>query len=209
MSTLKENVLKSVNKHIIDREEERLRKKKNNGSFGEIVWRHRPSHQCHNIKLGHVVEAVWNDSVKSVDNNFKLIDDDRIDIGGTSTQMDVLFVDDQSKKVYYFESKNNINLDTEKGPATAEKVEKVRNALEGKYSGYDVIAKILTGRYSTTSVIPKNLFKNNLTKDNIIGYNDFFELIGHHQTSEKEWANIWYEIGTYILDETRRIEEAA
>ena len=52
-------------------------------------------------------------------------------------------------------------------------------------------------------------FKNNLTKDNIIGYNDFFELIGHHQTSEKEWANIWYEIGTYILDETRRIEEAA
>ena len=32
MSTLKENVLKSVNKHIIDREEERLRKKKNNGA---------------------------------------------------------------------------------------------------------------------------------------------------------------------------------
>jgi len=207
--SLAEIIDKNVYKHIIAREPERQKKKKDNGSFGEIVWNDRPAHHSHNIKLGHVTEGMFNDYVRYGDNCFQLVEEDKIDIDGASTQMDVLFINKDKKIVYYFESKNNINLDTEKGPATVEKIIKVESALKKMYPSHQVVVRVLTARYPTVDDIPIKLFKNSLTRDNIIGYNEFFKLVGVDRVSFNEWERLWYKQGTYILNETEKISKVA
>jgi hypothetical protein len=57
--------------------------------------------------------------------------------------IDLLFKNNDTREIYYLELKGNIQLDTEKLPATIEKCKKIENSLKEKYSDYKIETGIL------------------------------------------------------------------
>jgi len=183
MHRIEEYLNKFTDEKILKRSSSKVQKTK--GSMAELLWGSF-SRQSTNIIFGHVIEASFNALIPS--KYYLGISHIRPEAETKRIQLDILFMKDNV--VYYFESKNNINLDTEKMPACIEKISKVKTALASRYPEYVVVAKILTSRFPTTQAIPREFFKNGLTNMNVIGYNDFFEIIGEETINEEEWCKI-------------------
>jgi len=91
-------------------------------------------------------------------------------------EKDILFKDPVTNTVWYFESKTNLNLDTEKAPATSKKIKEIK--LENDYKG-----GLLALRWLSRDDIPKairNKFKD-LDYDEIYGMNDYLNVVGVEQ----------------------------
>ena len=73
------------------------------------------------IQAGNRLEDFWNHCT------------DTLDDSASSRQVDFFF--EKGGKKYYFELKSNTNLDSEKAPATIEKVKKVAKELEADIFG--------------------------------------------------------------------------
>lgn len=182
-NTFKEIVLEDVEKNIIKAQ----KKKKEDGSFGELLFKSF-SLQSVNIKMGHVIERSWKKFVSSVEG--ASIDSVNMIEG---SQVDILF--DYNGTKYYFESKNNLNIDTEKTIATKNKVEKIKDFLLKENN--NVVAKILMNRYSSNETA--KFYKSPITKNDIYGYSQFFNIFGIEVTKE-DWEDFFLEVGTYIFD---------
>lgn len=181
--TFKEIVYKDVQENIIKSQ----RKKKEDGSFGELLFKSF-SLQSVNIKMGHVLERSWKKFVSSIEGvfveNLNMIE---------GSQVDILF--DYNETKYYFESKNNLNIDTEKTIATKNKVEKIKDFLSKENDS--VVAKILMNRYSSNETA--KFYKHPIAKNDIYGYSQFFDIFGIVVTKE-DWEDFFLEVGTYIFD---------
>ena len=76
-----------------------------------------------------------------------------ISFGGKGTglkDIDILF--NKAGATYYLESKNNLNLDTEKGPETIEKVETITECLRNNEDYSNVVGKIVSAFWDETTV---------------------------------------------------------
>lgn len=179
----KEILLKDVKDNIINSQTA----KKEAGSFGELLFSSF-SMQSINIKMGHVLERSWKNFVSSIED--ASIDKTNMIEG---SQVDILF--DFNGTKYYFESKNNLNIDTEKTIATKNKVFKIEEYLSKENS--KVVAKILMNRYSSNETAKH--YKTPITKNDIYGYSQFFDIFGI-VVSKKDWEEFFLEVGTYIFD---------
>jgi len=190
MYKIKKLIEKYTNEIIIERNKKNT---KTNGSMGELLW-DGFSQQSTNIKFGHVIEKSFNDIIPE-DYRLPLT---HIYLTGktTQTQLDIIFRKENT--VYYFESKNNINLDTEKMPACLDKISRVKDCLEELYPQCFVVAKIFTARFSNVQDISKKFFKNGLTSDKVIGYNDFFDIVGETHVNEEDWHKIIRGVSEHI-----------
>ena len=94
-------------------------------------------------------------------------------------ERDILFINDDIKTVYYFEIKNNINLDTEKSKETSRKINIICKELETEYQGFCIESALVSTRYLNSIEIPK-IYVNKYNKNNhrLIGINDLLELVG-------------------------------
>ena len=76
-----------------------------------------------------------------------------ISFGGKGTglkDIDILF--NKAGATYYLESKNNLNLDTEKGPETIEKVKTITECLRNNENYSNVVGKIVSVFWDKTNV---------------------------------------------------------
>ena len=116
--------------------------------------------------------------------------------GGNGTgnkDVDVLFEKDGI--VYYLEVKNNLNLDTEKGPETIEKVrvvtECLRNNLE--FKGKEIVGKILSMFWDNKNVP----ISGSMKKSNIMWFSEFVKLFDTNLNKE-EYETMCKEMGKEI-----------
>ena len=73
--------------------------------------------------------------------------------GGNGTglkDIDILFTINGT--TYYLESKNNLNLDTEKGPETIEKVKTITECLRNNENYSNVVGKVVSAFWDKTNV---------------------------------------------------------
>lgn len=182
-NTFKEIVYEDVKKNII----KAPKKKKEDGSFAELLFK-SISFQSINIKIGYVIERSLKKFISCIEG--VVIDSVSMILG---SQVDILF--DYNGTKYYFESKNNLNIDTEKTTATKNKVEKIKDFLLKEND--NVVAKILNNRYSSNETA--KFYKYPITKDDIYGYSQFFNIFGIEVTKE-DWEDFFLEVGTYIYN---------
>jgi len=83
------------------------------------------------IQLGNQLEIFWNKVISDCSVNL-IEESNRIDVNGRERQLDHLFA--KSGAIQYLESKCNLNFDSEKNPASNQKVLDVKEAVEAKYN---------------------------------------------------------------------------
>ena len=141
------------------------------GSFIELL--DVPRYQSICIKLGTIFER----SINYYINNNEINVDNMITIHPkiNNKQIDCIFKKDNT--IYYFEIKNNINLDTEKSKAVYDKVLEIEKYLKNLYPESKIISGILTMRFSNRDIINRcNIVKKPIDKLIIYGYTDFFSI---------------------------------
>ena len=101
------------------------------GSINHLFFGEKPSDQSINIKLGRFGEFLSKELIKQ-NNDFELLKCgvQNIENEIKKTDIDLIFKNVKTEKIYYFELKGNIQLDTEKIPATLEKCKKIENSLK-------------------------------------------------------------------------------
>ena len=111
------------------------------GSLKYLLFGSKVSEQSLIIKIGRRFEKLFEYFVKRSPVNLDLLP------SGvhkeTKTDRDLIAIDRARKTIYYREMKANIDLDTEKLPATIEKIKRVGTYLKGEYPGYEVNAGCL------------------------------------------------------------------
>ena len=112
--------------------------------------------------------------------------------GSGFKDVDILFIKDGT--TYYLESKNNLNLDTEKGPETIEKVKLITKSLRknGDYS--NVIGKVISAFWDETNVPVSGSMKNSGA---IMWFSEFCSLLGLDIT-KSDYENKCEELGRLI-----------
>ena len=118
------------------------------GSLKWLLWGEEPSKQSISIKMGKVGEEMFKEMIR-ISPNIELIKCgvQIVDVKGDKDKkkdIDLAWVDHLKKIVYIRECKGNIELDTEKLPATFNKVkEDIVPFLEKSYEGYSIDCGIL------------------------------------------------------------------
>jgi hypothetical protein len=115
------------------------------GSITFLINGKTPSIQSISIKLGRLGEALSKEMIKS-NPNLELLQCgvQVIDKKLKKKDIDLIWLDKQSKKIYVREAKGNIELDTEKLPATFKKItEDLMPFVKDKYPDYEIDVGIL------------------------------------------------------------------
>ena len=127
-------------------------------------------------------------SIKGKESNLWMdLDNNKIVVGGNGEglkDIDNMFRIDND--AYYLEAKSSLDLDTEKGPATIEKVEAITESLResGKYSS--VTGKILSPFWEYEKNIPtKSAIRKYIKKGGVMFFKEFSELLDLGLTKEK------------------------
>lgn len=125
--------------------------------------------QSEAIRLGSAMESSMNQITEKMSKHKNIKEKNK----KGKKETDILFKDSNVNITWYFELKSNINLDTEKAPATAEKIKKIKK--DNNYNG-----GLLCLRWLSRNDIPKILRNKfiNLDDEEIYGINDYFEVLG-------------------------------
>lgn len=111
------------------------------GSIKHLIYGREPSEQSISIKMGKVGEDMIKEIITKK-KNLKLLrcGVQCIDpVSGKKKDLDLIWVDENTKTIYYREAKANIELDSEKLPATIDKiVEIIYNHISPEYPEYTI-----------------------------------------------------------------------
>jgi hypothetical protein len=148
--------------------------KKENGSLKELVT--TEINQSQSIRLGIYIENIIRE----------LITKERKDIVNIKEknkkgikEKDHLFMNEPLSLIIYAEFKANINLDSEKCPATINKINTIEKELLDKYPGYSIKKALVCLRYLRKTDIPTVLLnKYKSIHEHLYGVNDYLELFG-------------------------------
>jgi hypothetical protein len=112
------------------------------GSISHLLYGEKPSEQSINIKLGRLGEYMSKELIKT-NHNLELLNCGVQKINDKKKDVDLIFKDEVKKIIYYRELKGNIELDTEKLPATISKCKEIENSLKTTYSDYEIDCGVL------------------------------------------------------------------
>jgi hypothetical protein len=137
------------------------------GSLKYLLWGAQPSQQSVSIKMGKVGEDMFK-SMINISPNIELIKCGvQIVDKGKRKDIDLAWKDDNKKVIYIRECKGNIELDTEKLPATFEKVKNdIVPFLEEKYPNYKIDCGILNWSVYSRTILKKTLSHIKSCEDN-------------------------------------------
>lgn len=85
------------------------------------------------IQVGNKLEEFWNKVISKCAHNLIEVNN-KIKVNGKNRQLDHLFECMPNTHLLYLESKCNLNFDTEKKPASNDKIEAVCDAISEKYN---------------------------------------------------------------------------
>ena len=169
------------------------------GSISHLLYGDKPSEQSINIKLGRFGEFLAKELIKSND-SFELLDCGVQMINNKMKDVDLIFMDKIRKIIYYRELKGNIELDTEKIPATIAKCNDITMFLTNKYGGYNINCAILNWSIYDRQQLSAGLsniktFENGGIK--IDHMEDFLKIV-NITWNESDYYLYFREIGTKI-----------
>jgi len=170
------------------------------GSISYLLYGKKPSEQSINIKLGRFGEFLSKELIKS-NNNLELLNCGIQKINNNKKKdIDLLFKDELNKIIYYCELKGNIELDTEKLPATITKCKEIENSLKTTYLGYTIDCRILNWSVYNREILTVGL-SNIKTFENggiqIDHMEDFLNIINVFW-NENDYYSYFREIGDKI-----------
>lgn len=126
------------------------------GSITYLLYGAKPSQQSINIKLGRLGEFLSKELIMN-NPNLELLTCGIQTINEKNKDVDLLFKDETYKIIYYRELKGNIELDTEKLPATINKCKEIETSLKTKYAGYAINCGILNWSVYNRSLLNAGL----------------------------------------------------
>ena len=106
--------------------------------------------------------------------------------------IDILF--NKTETTYYLESKNNLNLDTEKGPETILKVETITECLRNNENYSNVVGKVVSAFWDKTNVPISGSIKKSGC---VMWFGEFCELLNLPIT-KSEWEDMCKELGKLL-----------
>jgi hypothetical protein len=169
------------------------------GSISHLLYGEKPSEQSINIKLGRLGEFLSKELIKT-NHNLELLNCGIQKINNKKKDVDLIFKDEVNKIIYYRELKGNIELDTEKLPATITKCIEIENALKTTYSDYNINCGVLNWSVYNRKILTAGLsniktFENGGIK--IDHMKDFLNIINVFW-NEDDYYSYFREIGTKI-----------
>ena len=169
------------------------------GSISHLLYGSKPSEQSINIKLGKFGEFLSKELINST-SNLKMLQCGVQKINDKKKDVDLLFKNEVTKTIYYRELKGNIELDTEKLPATIEKCKEIELSLKTSYSDYSIDCGILNWSVYNRKILTAGLsnikaFENGGIK--IDHMEDFLKIIDIIWT-EEDYYDYFIKIGDKI-----------
>ena len=169
------------------------------GSITYLLCGPKPSTQSINIKLGRFGEFLAKELIKT-NHNLELLICGIQQINDKKKDVDLIFKDEFRKIIYYRELKGNIELDTEKLPATINKCKEIESSLKITYHNYEINCGILNWSVYDRKILTAGLsniktFENKGIK--IDHMQDFLEII-NIRWSEEDYYSYFREIGIKI-----------
>uniref|UniRef100_A0A6C0LMK2 Uncharacterized protein n=1 Tax=viral metagenome TaxID=1070528 RepID=A0A6C0LMK2_9ZZZZ len=172
------------------------------GSISYLLYGEKPSEQSINIKFGHFGEFLSKEMIQC-NQNLELLPCGNTLINKRLRDVDLIFIDKTKNVLYYRELKANINLDTEKLPATIIKCNDIVAFLKSKYEDYTIDYAILNwsiyDRNNLTSGISgiKNIKCFEKEGINVEHFGDFCNILGF-VWSEEDFYSYFRDIGDSI-----------
>jgi len=166
------------------------------GSLNYLFYGKRISEQSKFIKLGKFGEYFTKELI-SLNKNLELMNCGIQKINNKNIDVDLIFKDNLNKIIYYRELKGNIELDTEKLPATINKCNEINSYLKNKYD-YNINYGILNWSiYNRNNV---NITTINIFEKNGIKIDHFEDLINIIQIdwNENEFYDYFIELGKIL-----------
>ena len=166
------------------------------GSISYLLYGERPSEQSMNIKFGRLGEFLSKELIKT-NHTLELLNCGVQKINDKKKDVDLIFKDEVNKIIYYRELKGNIELDTEKLPATITKCKEIENSLKTTYLDYTIDCGILNWSVYNRKILTAGLsniktFENGGIK--IDHMDDFLTIIGV-LWAEQDYYTYFNEIG--------------
>ena len=112
------------------------------GSISYLLYGEKPSEQSINIKFGRFGEFLSKELINS-NKNLELLTCGVQKVNNKNKDIDLIFKNEKLKIIYYRELKGNIELDTEKLPATIAKCKEIEKCLKQKFKNYSIDCGIL------------------------------------------------------------------
>jgi hypothetical protein len=126
------------------------------GSLTYLLNGPKPSEQSFNIKMGRLGEFLAKELIMC-NPNFELLTCGIQTINEKNKDVDLIFKDELNKTIYYRELKANIELDTEKLPATINKCKEIEASLKTTYSNYTINCGILNWSVYNREILTSGL----------------------------------------------------
>ncbi len=169
------------------------------GSISHLLYGEKPSEQSINIKFGRLGEFMAKELIKT-NTNLELLICGVQQINDKRKDVDLIFKDEVNKIIYYRELKGNIELDTEKLPATISKCKEIENSLKTTHVDYRIDCGILNWsvynrKILTAGVSNIKTFENGGIK--IDHMEDFLKIV-NITWRECDYYSYFREIGTKI-----------
>lgn len=179
------------------------------GSISHLLYGEKPSEQSVNIKFGRFGEFIAKEMIKSND-NLELLDCGIQMINSRMKDVDLIFMNKTTKTIYYRELKGNIELDTEKLPATIAKCNEIAAFLRSKYASdagagtgadYHIDYAILNWSIYDRQVLTCGLSNIRAFEKEGVKIEHFgeFSNIAGIDWSEEDFYAYFREIGSHIL----------
>ena len=171
------------------------------GSVKYLLFGPENSRQSISIKMGKIVGEEFPKMLINK-SSFKLQQCGILQLQNCNVKrdFDLIWIDPENKIVYYRESKGNMELDTEKLPATIEKVKKLEIELRSKYPDYIINAGILNWSIYEREDAEGGLTQIKKCEDEgvkIDHFKDFLQLLNFNWPKE-EFTSYFRELGELI-----------
>jgi hypothetical protein len=170
------------------------------GSITYLLYGAKPSEQSVNIKFGHFGEFLAKELIKTKQ-HLELLTCGVQQVNDKKKDVDLIWLDKKNKVIYYRELKGNIELDTEKLPATIHKCKEIEQSLTSKYPDCSINYGVFNWSIYNRKILTAGLthiktFESNGVK--IDHMEDFLKILDI-SWNEPDWALYFRNIGTKIM----------
>lgn len=175
--------------------------KRDINSISYLIERNLSQSDC--IKLGKAIETVLSDIILNFNSNLFDLKPKFVKKG--KRERDHIFINKNTKTIYYAELKSNINLDTEKSKSTILKCKDIYLEIQREYPDYNIYSFLVACRYLYQKDIPKKIKYKYKFLDNccLIGINEYFNnLIINLKFNKVDYKNFLNEISNAMFNKS-------
>lgn len=192
-SDITEKCMKWVDDHIFRGELTHTKP----GSISYLLYGAKPSEQSINIKMGRLGEYLAKELIRQTP-DFDLLHCGVQKINDKKKDVDLIFKSTTTETIYYRELKGNIELDTEKLPATIQKCNEIKQSLINKYPGHIIDMGILNWSVYDRKILTAGLSNIKSFENAGVKIDHFADFLGilRVEWPERDFDAFYRSIGT-------------